>query len=59
MRVALYIPTRPAADKEDFASLRHAAMQMNKMLEDIGMTEKKIVAEFDETHKQNRNYPKL
>ncbi len=58
IRIGFYIPTRPAADKEDFASLRHAAMQMNKMLQDMGVTEEEIVAEFDETRKQNRNYPK-
>lgn len=58
IRVGFYIPARPAPKEENFISLKNAADQMSKLLEDAGVTEDEVVAEFDALRKQARHYPK-
>ena len=57
IRLGFYIPARLSPQEEDFIALKNAAVKMEKILADAGISEDEIVKEFDETRKKNRHYP--
>gem|GEM_PF-2492209 len=51
--VGYYIPARPSPKQEDFEALKAARLKLAAMLEESGVTEDEIVAEFEALRKQD------
>lgn len=51
--IGYYIPVAPRPEDKDFAALLEATKQMSAMLEEKGMTVEDIIADYQETKRQN------
>jgi len=51
----LFIPVQPSLEKDKIEALRKAQTQLATMLEESGVTEDEIVAEFNNLRKENQD----